>query len=199
MARSLGVCIGILVSGLVATSAAGSPSAQTIPGRIVPGVGVGKLRLGMSEQAAKRVLAPLGSRKFVRRVNAGRPDEYIEYEYPHPNLRWDSFAAYTVGLRGRKGKRRVAVIEVHDARNRTREGIGVGSVESKLVRAYPNLRCVDFGAMEQTRTECRVGERTRRHTVFVVRYADVISGQPTRPRRITRVMLREPGVPLGRE
>lgn len=197
MARGPGVCIGILVSGLVATSAAGSPSQQTIPGRIIPGVGMGKLRLGMGEQAAKRVLSPLGSRKFVRRVNAGRPDEYIEYEYPNPTIRWDLVAAYTVGFRGRPGKRRVAVIEVNVAEHRTREGIGVGSVEAKLLLAYPRLFCRDFPAEENTRTECRLGMRWRRHTVFVVKPYGDISGQPRRPRTVRRVMLREPGVPLG--
>jgi hypothetical protein len=189
---------GILVFGLVTTGATGSTLDQTIPGRIVPAVGVGKLRLGMSEQAAGRLLSPLGSRKLVRSVTLEAGSEYVEYEYPDPNARWDSYAAYTVGLLGRPGQRRVAVIEVNAARNRTRGNIGVGSVERELMRTYHNLLlCHEFLDLEQTRTRCRLGLSWRRHTIFVLKGGSVSMGRPKPPRRVSRVILRDPSAPLS--
>lgn len=199
MTQPLRVCIAVVVFGLAPAAATASASQQTIPGRIIPGVGMGKLRLGMSEQAAKRVLAPLGSRKFVRRVNAGKPDEYIEFEYPNPTVRWDLVTAYTIGFQGRRGKRRVAVIEVNLPRNRTAGGIGVGTREKKLLLTYPNLRCERYLVRNNPRTECVLGPRTRRHTVFVVKASGLtVSGRPPPPPpSVSRIILREPGVPLG--
>jgi hypothetical protein len=75
-----------------------------------------------------------------------------------------------VTLRGPRGAVRVSLIGTISRRQRTPEGLGIGSAERRLREAYPALRCKDVRAAGGgvIRRECRVGALTRRHTIFVI-------------------------------
>jgi hypothetical protein len=123
------------------------------------GTSIGPLRLGMTEQQVRRAL---GRPNTVRRARAGRI-HIVSLNY---YLRGE----YRVTLRGPRGAVRVSLIGTISRRQRTPGGLGIGSSERSVRDAYPNLRCRDVrgsgGAV--IRSECRVGARTRRHTVFVI-------------------------------
>jgi hypothetical protein len=123
------------------------------------GVSIGPVRLGMTEQQVRR---SLGRPDSVRRARAGRI--YIV------SLNYYLRGEYRVTLRGPRGAIRVSLIGTISRRQRTPEGLGIGSSERKLREAYPTLRCKDVRARSGgvIRRECRVGALTRRHTVFVI-------------------------------
>jgi hypothetical protein len=160
---------------------------ETLPGRIIPAVGLGKLRLGMSEAAARPVLeARYGKPRLVRQLRAGQPEEYREYEFPN------EYPVYDIGVQGRPGKRRVVRISTQVAGNRTAAGIEVSSPGAKLRRAYPNLDCFRPPPRGGTPTYCVLGRRDRRNTVFVLLYETFYP----HPERVVRIIVREPFVKL---
>ncbi|MBA3366870.1 MAG: hypothetical protein H0U03_13985 [Actinobacteria bacterium] len=185
------ILAGLTVAGGL-PDGAGSATGQAefLPGRIVPAKSIGPLRLGMSEQAARRALRKLdpGSR-LVRRIRRGTATEYVEYSYPI----W--YTSYDVGYLGRPGKRRVVLIITHVDENKTREGVGVSALQTTLLRTYGRrLACRQAFLNLQLRyqTECRLGPSARRHTVFVVDPGDIIQGRPPAPARVSKILVREP-------
>jgi hypothetical protein len=95
------------------------------------GVGIGKVRLGMTEA---QVRAALGRPTAIVRRGAGFGGARLELQFDE--------AAYTVVLRRRgEGFRAVAVSTILP-RERTREGLGVGALETRVRRSYgARLRC----------------------------------------------------------
>jgi hypothetical protein len=184
---------------VVQPSAGGSGSAgraYAIPGRILPGVGVDHLRLGMSEQAAKRVLRPLGKPAIARRLPRANGREYVELRFPRNQTLPIS---YVVGTEGPRSSRVVVLISVHTWLNRTPRGVRIGDTERKLLRAYPGVDCKstpyphqydDFGHG----VFCTLGDRSERNTVFLLRpgVSDPFS-------RVLRIDIREPFVNLDPE
>jgi hypothetical protein len=126
---------------------------------IRPGTGIGPIRLGMTEQQVRRAL---GRPNTVHRSRAGRI--YIV------SLNYYMRGEYRVTLRGRRGAVRVSLVGTNSRRQRTSGGIGIGSSERSLREAYPNMRCRDVRGSGGgvIRRDCRVGARTRRHSVFVI-------------------------------
>jgi hypothetical protein len=117
--RAALVTVAALAVGL-APNASGSAE-RSVPIRI--GVGIGPIKLGMGGQQVRRLL---GRPRTVveRRVVLRQP--YVELEY--------GYGAYSVGLLGRRGQRRVVLIATGLVRHKTPEGVGVGTTERAFFR-----------------------------------------------------------------
>src|SRR5215208_3468204 len=103
---------------------AGTGSA--IESTIYPGVGIGKIKLGMTATQVKKALG-VDYLKNKSETVAGK--RYVEYGW--------NFSHWTVTF-GQEGKTLRAVqvaTDVHD--QRTTKGIGYGSTWHKLVHTYP--------------------------------------------------------------
>ena len=112
------------LGGVLAAPAAGSKVT------IFPGVGIGKVRLGMTFTQVQKALGPpqtVNARKQLSR-NRG----YIEYGW--------NFSTFWVGFVNTKGVLHAALIGTDLRRERTRSGIGVGSPVAR-VTAIPRVRC----------------------------------------------------------
>ena len=101
-------------------------SASATESTVYPGVGIGKIRLGMTRAQVVRALGKdyLVDKREARKVELG----------------WD-FSHWTVTF-AREGSTLRAVqvaTDVHD--QRTAGGIGYGSLWHKLVRTYPGGKC----------------------------------------------------------
>jgi hypothetical protein len=95
------------------------------------GVGIGSVRLGMSEAQVRRVM---GRPTAVIRRRTGFGGVLLELQFDQ--------AEYTVALRRRAGRFQVVAASTILARERTREGLGVGSLERRVRSAYGRrLRC----------------------------------------------------------
>lgn len=118
-----------LVVGLtVAGSAGAAPQSSQL---IRHGVGIGKVRLGMAEA---EVRAALGRPTWVVQSRTGFGGVRRELQFDE--------AAYTVVLRRRAGVFRAVAVSTILSRERTPEGLGVGSLETRVRRAYGSrLRC----------------------------------------------------------
>lgn len=123
------------------------------------GSAIGPIRLGMTEQQVRRVLGRPSSvqRARVRRIHIVSLNYYMRGEY-------------RVTLRGPRGAVRVSLIGTISRSQRTSRGLGIGSSERNLRDVYPNMRCKDVRGSGGgvIRRDCRVGSRTRPHTVFVI-------------------------------
>ena len=67
------------------------------------------------------------------RRRAGFGSFVVDYEY--------GYAEYSVRFFGRAGRLRATRVGTTHWRERTRRGVGVGSLERTLRRVYPTLRC----------------------------------------------------------
>ena len=98
--------------------------------RIRLGDGIGGVRLGMTQAQVQRALGkPLG----VERGRAAFGGETLTLHF--------GYAAYDVELRRVDGAMRVVRVATGLLKERTPEGIGVGSLETELTKAYPKVRC----------------------------------------------------------
>lgn len=153
--------VRLLAGAVVVLAAASAALARPAVAEtaIRPGVGIGPIRLGMTEQQVRRAL---GRPDNVQRARAGR----IYVVSLNFYLRGD----YRVTLRGPRGAVRVSLVGTVSRDEKTPNGLGIGSSERDLRRAYPTLRCKDVrgSAGGVIRRECRVGALTRRHIVFVI-------------------------------
>jgi hypothetical protein len=161
MVRSA-VVLGCFALLLVA-SASAAPQRDAL---IRPGVGIGKVELGMS---LKQVRAAWGKPQAItiRREGQARLTE-LQYD----------FAAYFVTLIGSPGRERVIRVGTTLAKERMANGLGVGSRETRLQRELRSrLQCDRLDVFQQPRNpypliqtnrrECRLGERGSPQTVFV--------------------------------
>jgi hypothetical protein len=140
-------------AALLAALVASPASAITERNALVrPARGIGKLSLGMTQAQVRRAL---GRPVYVRRIPRGFGRILIEMSY------W--LDGWTVRLAVRRGAFRVVYVETTLARERTRQRLGVGSTEPQLRRVYPHLSCRSVPGYN---TECVVGSRRARHTVF---------------------------------
>lgn len=112
--------------GLFAAAAALIVTSTAIAGDIVirPGVGIGKLRLGMAEKDARRAYAGA----YVERESLTFNRERVRISY--------GLSGFSAVLEGRRGSARVVEVETFAAGERTASGIGVGSTERRLMQAY---------------------------------------------------------------
>lgn len=153
-------CAGLAGAMLGTPSAAAAPAASLV---IRPGIGIGKLRLGMTEAQVRRAM---GKPQFVVTRRASFGLRSLEYQY--------GFAEYTVRLFGRPGRLRAVRVGTTLLRERTPQRMGVGSSERAVRRAYPGLRCEPlqterFGNTRVVRTvqrECTLFAGSGRRTIF---------------------------------
>jgi len=125
--------IGLVVVAVL-VAAAPSAAAPTTNMLIHPGIGIGKIRLGMTLPQVERVLGkPM---LLNRNVDRGFGVRYKEYG-------WD-FVRWRVGLVGPPGKLRVMRVATSVPTQRTREGVGPGSTTVQLARYYKRkAECIE--------------------------------------------------------
>jgi hypothetical protein len=109
---------------LVAATVVGSASA--VESTIIRGVGIGKVRMGMTRGQVERLL---GRDNLVNARTSVSGATYVE-------LGWN-FSTFSVGFLGG----RVMQVETTLRGEKTAQGIGVGSLFSAVARAYPQAIC----------------------------------------------------------
>jgi hypothetical protein len=119
--------LAVVVAALAASQASAAPEANL---RINPGVGIGKLRLGMTKAQVRGLL---GRPRVNMRRRAGFGSFVVDYEY--------GYAEYSIRFFGQAGLLRATRVGTTLWRERTRRGLGVATLERVLRRAYPGLRC----------------------------------------------------------
>ena len=140
--------------------AAGGPAegASQATALIRPGVGIGKVRLGMTQAQVRRALG----RHTVVNVRERRFGlTYLELAY--------DYSAYTVGFFGAPGKLRVVSVATSLRRERTRSGLGPGTSLRSLRRALRGEQCRlrRVATFVGRHTECTVSARSGARTTFV--------------------------------
>jgi hypothetical protein len=137
---------------LVAATVVGSASA--VESTIIRGVGIGKVRMGMTRGQVEHLLGrdhPPGTRSSV----AGAT--YVE-------LGWN-FGTFSVGFVGGSAVQ----VETTLKGEKTRDGIGVGSPFKAAARAYPQAICTFYFTSPGTGTSYGMGSDTRHvETALVV-------------------------------
>jgi hypothetical protein len=198
VARSL-VALAFLALAL-ATSAGASNQRDAL---IRPGVGIGKVRLGMT---LAHVRAAWGRPQAQTIETLARVGRTIELQY--------DFAAYTVTLTGRPHSERVVAVGTTLAKERLRQDVGVGSLERRVRQVFRGeLHCgrlpvtvdargVPLGVIHVgARRRCTLGDRGGRHTVFTS-WVHLRHPWDSRPvaewaklARVMEVIVRGPGAP----
>jgi hypothetical protein len=154
----------IVAIAVIAAITAGATEAA-----VRPGVGIGKVRLGMTQT---QVRAALGKPSYiVKRERRGFGTQYIEFG-------WNQ-AAWTVAFHGRPGRLRSVKVATTLPNHRARR-VGTGSIVRAVVNAFPAARCRDKWLSHRARNTIVpssfqgrwliVGEPGGRHSAFVVGY-----------------------------
>jgi hypothetical protein len=136
---------------VAAVAATARPAGASLGGNesIRPGVGIGKIEIGMRLDAVRRSLGK--PRSVASRKRLGDGAEYVEYV-------WGLQPDWRVGVVGRPGKKRVVMVATALARERTRNGVGVGSTD-RIVQRRLNAVC---------RKDSRPGDRAFQGMCFAV-------------------------------
>jgi hypothetical protein len=115
-----GMKLHILIAAVVAGTIASGASAFELT--IHPGVGIGKVKLGMTKAQVERVLGR-------DRISSERDGAYTEFAW--------NYETFTVGfVRGR-----AVQIATSLANQRTKKGVGVGATWLQLMRTHPGGQC----------------------------------------------------------
>jgi hypothetical protein len=132
-------------------------SASAVEATINPGVGIGKVKLGMSVAQVKKAL---GKWSYVN-----------ERKGNHLSVGW-GFAEWTIEFVSGK----VVQVATSHRTQRTISHIGTGSTWRALVRAYPNGTCAWYGGAKggPAPVEYLVQSKKGTQTIFSLRY-------PTQP------------------
>jgi hypothetical protein len=198
MLRSL-AALGCIALALVA-SADAAPQRDVL---IRPGSGIGKVRLGMS---LAQVRAAWG-RPQATIVSQERGARRLELQY--------DYAAYVVTLLGEPRREHVVGIGTTLAKERTAQGLGVGSLERRLQGAFRSrLHCDRLDVVYAPRSsipilgsnarDCTLGASSGPHTVFTskirLRYAwDQHPPEDwSKEARVTEIVIRAPEPPERR-
>jgi hypothetical protein len=121
------------VRALLASAAAALllvPGASAVESTIYPGLGIGKVRLGMTKAEVERILGG-GGIVDGRETIAGH--SYLQ-------LGW-TFDAWSVGFLLQKGRYRAVHVGTTIAQQRTLEGVGPTTPWLKLVKTFPHGVC----------------------------------------------------------
>jgi len=102
------------------------PSASGIESTIYPGVGIGNVSLGMTLRQVEKALGPPQTTNTRARI---RGRGYVEYG-------WD-FSSWRVGFINTRGRLHAALIGYGLRRQRTANGVGVGTSYETLKRKLP--------------------------------------------------------------
>jgi hypothetical protein len=124
------------VRGFVPTAAVAvvaaflAPSASGVEATVVPGVGIGKVTLGMTATQVKTIL---GGSYLVDEKTTVQGIRYVKYG-------WD-FSTWAVMFRQRGETLRAVQVETTLRGQQTPKRIGVGSTLQQVARAYPHAVC----------------------------------------------------------
>jgi len=140
---------------LMVGSTSAAPSRDTL---IRPGVGIGKVNLGMTYGAVRNALGRPSTVLEKRRFGFG--SYFVLYA-------WGLAPKWTVGVLGRGDRARVVSVASTLRREKTPSGVGVGSTDRAVQRAL-GARCfADWGHTEAvTGRYCFVGKRGKPRTFF---------------------------------
>jgi hypothetical protein len=123
----------LLIVPLVVIAAVLATGASATESTITPGVGIGKIRTGMTLKQVEKVF---GAGFLVNaRANVGGM-AYVDRG-------WE-FGSWSVGFLRHDKTQQVAQIATTLRGEKTRKGIGVGSLFKAVVRAYPQAICVGY-------------------------------------------------------
>jgi hypothetical protein len=125
-----------VLAAAVVTAAALAASASATEVTIVPGVGIGKLELGMTQEQVVRVL---GKDYLVNERATVGGATYRE-------LAWN-FASWSVGFLHTGSTWRVIQVDTTVRQQRTAAGVGVGSLFEQVVQRHPTVFC---GSIDST-------------------------------------------------
>lgn len=179
---------GLLAMGCLVALVSAAPAApMTGLERLIRVDGIGKVRLGMSLPQVKKAL---GSPRIVLRTlrlrSGGR---YVEYQWEvEGDLAPDT---WTVGLRSatRRGALRVVRVSTTVRSERTREGLGVGSLPRQIVKAFPNATCVVRDYTTPYKGEWVVVEHGNRAMTAFLLYSTQSYGKPENPHKVIEVLV----------
>ena len=148
----------LALAAAVAAPAAAAPERDLL---VRPGVGIGKIRLGMS---AAQVRAALGRPDIEESERRGFGYRYVERTWF--SGRADSFM---VGLFGRDGALRVVLVSTDKVAEKTPAGIGPGVSMKRVKRTYRGLRCrlIEPPGGGFVKSELVLPHRSGNETVFV--------------------------------
>jgi len=157
--------VAVLLSVTAGSTATAAPTRDAL---VRPGVGIGKLRLGMTLRETLRAL--------------GRP---VVFEYarvfPRESLRYIRYRTkdrlWRIAVFGVRGRERLALIGTQARRERTPEGVGVGTLVETLpaalrgqrpvcIKRYPFLNYVYHHELLLASCAVRTPGRERTTTVF---------------------------------
>jgi hypothetical protein len=105
-------------------------SASALEETIYPGVGIGKVKLGLTKAQVKQ---RLGAHYILNDTETVAGKRYVEYGWDYS--RW----VVTFGQEGRNLRVVQVATDLHD--QRTANGVGFGTLWRPLVHAYPGGRC----------------------------------------------------------
>ncbi len=154
----------LVATALVATIAAGVSAAPTRDTRVRPGVGIGRVVLGMTAAEVRRAM---------RRRQDSSSSEERSFGSRYVELVWDSGPEdyFSVGLSGRAGALRAVAVSTTRPGERTPSGIGPGSTIVKLRRTIRGLQCrlifPAAGGQSVIQGEWVLNHANGRQTVFV--------------------------------
>jgi hypothetical protein len=123
-----GVCVFAVAAGL--TLPAGASASEST---IYPGVGIGKITLGMTVSQVKHVL---GKDAAVNDRETYNGTQYVE-------LGWN-YSTWSIAFAQARAKLRVVQVATTLRSQKTPAKVGVGTAWRQLVRAYPHGLCA-FG------------------------------------------------------
>jgi hypothetical protein len=184
---------------LLAAGAAHAADAPHVQQRIVPGQSIGKIALGMSFLQVKKVLG--APEAVIKRERGPFGRQRVEYSW--------SFTQWRITFRfDHKGSRAVA-IRSSIRTEKTLEGIGVGTLQERVERAY-RVRCPDalvgakpppLGGGVYVGRGCLLERNGRRTTFLVHEYCgNVPTASACAARdttwRVSEVGVYAPGEPL---
>lgn len=123
-----------------AVFAASTPAAPQTGMVIRPGVGIGKVTLGMTLAQVRQALGR--PRTVIRRIDYPSGSRYVEYSWEFEGDR--APITWTIGVRSatRAGALRVVRVATTSGSERTRERLGVGVRPRQIVKVYPDAACV---------------------------------------------------------
>jgi hypothetical protein len=150
----------VLIFSLAAVSATTAGAGSTRDQRIRYGVGIGPIQLGMSPTRVRQILGRPEAVTMREQRTGGRL--YVEYQW---DLGW-----WSVGFLGRGGTVRVVKIATLNRRQRTPDGLGIGSKQDEVTTRL-NILC-RFVFSRRTgafiHRECPHTHANGRRTVFVL-------------------------------
>jgi len=141
--------------------------ASAADARIIPGFAIADVKIGMTLAQTKKILGKPQTLNARRQLAGHR--RFIEYGW--------NFSSVWVGFVNTNGVLHSVLIGTSLAREKTKEGIGVGTPVKRL-RGFPRMTCFTgtawvghpyFNPQQQQGPHCVLAGADRRRTIFVLK------------------------------